>query len=103
MNTEVNQVTRTILDQLGGNKFVAMTGAKEFAGAAYVLAFSVSSRSTRNKCNRVIITLLASDTYKVQFCKLTKTELKPITTLVGVHCSELQQIFTQETGLATSL
>lgn len=103
MNNEVMQVPETILQQLGGNKFVAMTGAKDFAGAAYMLAFSVSSRMTRNKCNRVIITILASDTYKVQFCKLSKFELKTITTIVGVHCSELQQIFTQETGLVTSL
>lgn len=103
MNNEVMQVPETILQQLGGNKFVAMTGAKDFAGAAYMLAFSLSSRMTRNKCNRVIITILASDTYKVQFCKLSKFELKPITTLVGVHCSELQQIFTQETGLVARL
>lgn len=98
-------VAETILSQLGGNKFVAMTGAKDFfGGASLTLTFSLSSRMTRNKCNRVIITLLqGSDTYKVQFCKLSKFELKTITTLVGVHCSELQQIFTQETGLVTSL
>ena len=104
MNNEVMNVPQTIIRQLGGNKFIVMTGAHFLISSPLCLTFSLSSRTTRNKCNRVMITLIQdSDTYKVQFCKYHKFELKTITTIVGVHCSELQQIFTQETGLATSL
>jgi hypothetical protein len=43
-------VARTILDQLGGARFVAMTGAREFVGSADSLTFKVSTRSASPKC-----------------------------------------------------
>ena len=100
----MSAVSFTILKQLGGHRFLQMTGAKQFVGDTLSLAFTLPRGTTRNKCNRVVITLLpASDTYKVQFCSLYKTTIKTITTIVGVQAAELTEIFTQETGLLISL
>ena len=59
------QVAETILAQLGGNRFIAMTGAKDFLGDASALHFRIPSN--RTKANRVTITLRADDTYNIEW------------------------------------
>jgi len=96
-------VAKTILAQLGGNKFIAMTGAKDFVGGANSLQFSISSRLTKNKSNKVRIVLDPSDTYTMTFYKIRGIDFKEVDSVSDVYAEDLQRIFTAKTGLDTHL
>lgn len=96
------QIAQTILAQLGGNKFVAMTGAKSFVGIENGLMFMLP-RGAKNKANKVRITLTPADLYKVEFMKIRGVELKTISAHEEIYCDMLQELFTKETGLETRL
>lgn len=94
-------VANTILQQLGGNKFIAMTGAKNFLAGDYKLMFMLG----RNKlgANKVIITLNGKDLYDIEFGKVRSSVYKTLKTYEDVYGSSLQSIFTKATGLNTTL
>lgn len=97
------QVARTILEQLGGRRFVAMTGASNFLASASALSFRLPSYFARNGINAVRITLLPSDTYRVEFSKIRATKFVPVSTHDGIYCDALPALFSAETGLVTTL
>jgi hypothetical protein len=97
------QVARTILEQIGGRRFVAMTGAKHFVGGPDFLAFKLPSYFAKNGINAVRITLRADDLYRVEFSKVRGLEIKPVATHDGIYWDALAPVFTTETGLATVL
>ena len=100
------QVAETILQQLGGNKFIVMTGAKNFLSHSIpqpALSFHVSSTSTKNKCNYVKITLNTNDLYIVEFSKIVKYTLKGISNHIDIGAENLTKLFETETGLYTKL
>src|SRR4051812_14375724 len=66
-------IASTILAQLGGNKFVAMTGAKNFVNGGNYLQFSIGRNSS--KTNSVRVTLQANDTYVMHFFKISTRTL----------------------------
>jgi len=100
------QVSQTILEQLGGRRFIAMTGAKRFVGGNNTLSFKLPSTPhyVAKGINGVRITLNPSDTYTVSFFK-SRGHNQP--TLVEEHSEiyndMLQDVFTMVTGLQTSL
>jgi hypothetical protein len=100
-------VAHTILAQLGGNRFIAMTGAKSFLGDPHSLMFTLPGRLTKGGTNKVRITLQPNDTYSLQFLKLGSASTGYKTTLVDfmqdVHAEQLRQAFTRATGLDTAL
>ncbi|MEY5370762.1 hypothetical protein WI850_24050, partial [Salmonella enterica subsp. enterica serovar Corvallis] len=68
-----------ILNQLGGNKFIAMTGAKNFVWLEKGgLIFKLPSNFARNGINLVRIKLEPSDTYNIEFLKSRGASLKII-------------------------
>lgn len=107
------RVADIILDQLGGNKFLAMTGAHHLLADGNTLRMQL----TRNisPANRLWITLDPDDTYTMRFFKYTaprfssKTgtfsaeKVKEVKTVHGVYCDMLQDIFTATTGMYTHL
>lgn len=95
----------TILCQLGGNKFVAMTGAKNFVYDDKSLRFALPARTANKGINRVCVELMPSDTYKVSFYKVKNHGLDTtaVEGLEGVYSDSLQEVFTRVTGLYTSL
>lgn len=97
------QVAKTILAQLGGNRFIAMTGAKDFVGAETGLTFKLPR--VTNGISHVNITLDCDDTYCVTFDKWNnrKLEMTIVSRHVGIYCDMLQDLFTKETGLYTKL
>lgn len=95
-------VAQTILSQLGGNKFLAMTGAKNLVGGSDSLQFSIG-RGAVNKANKVRITLNDFDEYTVSFYNFRKLELREIETVNGVTVDTLRAVFTNRTGMAVSL
>ncbi len=105
------EICNTVISQLGGNRFIVMTGSKNFVYSYKEEEFWVRMDLTRNKAgvNRLKITLNWDDTYTMYFYKGTncnKTYEYKITkeqTFTGIYCDQLQEIFTQVTGLYTSL
>jgi len=96
-------VAKTILAQLGGGKFIAMTGAKNFIGDENSLSFCLRSGMAKNGSNRVKITLDPCDTYTVQFAKYRALKLTPISEHSDIYCDQLVELFERETGLYCSL
>lgn len=99
-------VAQTILAQLGGRRFIAMTGAKDFVCSEDTLTFTLPSGFAKDGINMIKITLDWTDTYIVEAGTITfrptpKYEL--IQKLDMVYAEDLRSIFTRLTGLDTSL
>ena len=104
MTTDMT-VAKTILAQLGGGRFVAMTGARHMTGSANSLSFGLP-RFPGVKVNKVKITLTPMDLYDVEFYRINvraKDPCKLIERHEGVYDDMLQNVFTSATGLATRL
>ena len=100
-----------ILGQLGGNRFVAMTGAKEFVYDRTSLRFKLPRNGS--KATHCKITLTPADYYRMEFIKHTssryysktgkyiepKWEILKIYDRIGAE--QLQDVFTKFTGLYT--
>lgn len=95
-------VANEIKNQLGGNRFAVMTGAKNFAGTENSLQFRIGG-GAKKKISWVRITLMPDDTYKMEFFKIVKFEAIKVAEHTDVYCDMLQEIFTQETGFYTHL
>lgn len=89
------------LRQLGGNKFIVMTGAKNFVKGDNWIAFRIMKG--KNNITLVKIFLNEMDTYDIEFAKSFKGDYKVVKRVEGVYNDQLQEIFTQETGLYTHL
>jgi hypothetical protein len=100
------QVHIEILRQLGGNKFLAMTGAKNLVYSEKENNYLLM-KLTRNLSGAqyLKITLTVWDTYTMVFSKVnSKTgEIKTVKEIENVYCDELQSIFSKVTGLYTRL
>ena len=94
-------IAQTILEQLGGKRFIGMTGAKNFGDTGNGLAFQVPAKLTKNKINAVKIELHPSDTYIVKFMRIGSSSLKVISTFEMIYCDQLEDLFERETGLLT--
>jgi len=101
-NLTEGNVAKTILQQLGGNKFIAMTGAKDLGDGGKYLSFKIRARA-KQSINYVKITLTSMDLYDMEFGSIRKHKLKVKKTVKGVYNDQLQKIFTDVTGLYTHL
>lgn len=97
------QVARIILGQLGGQRFIAMTGASDFVGAKDYLMFWLPNRFAKNGINKVKITLHWTDTYIVEAMRLGPVACEIVETAETVFVEDLRRVFTNMTGLDTSL
>lgn len=109
---EVN-VPKVILEQLGGNKFLAMTGAKGLVADGNTLRMSLPKNMSR--ANRLYITLDNTDTYTMRFFHYSMPRLnhktmtwsaervKDVAEYTDVYCDGLAGIFTKVTGMDTHL
>lgn len=94
-------VAKIILSQLGGNKFIAMTGANNFIGGVNSLSFRIGKNAGNYMGVRVVLTPL--DDYTLTFyrhdakVKVTSEEVE------GVYAENLEMIFEDKTGLRTRL
>ena len=78
-----NDVAQTILQQLGGRMFIAMTGARHLTSSEGGLAFKLPSNFATDGINHVIIRLNWRDTYDVTFGKTFYPVVEPVG--VGNH------------------
>jgi hypothetical protein len=100
-NTLTEGVAKEILAQLGGNKFVAMTGAKNLVDGGKFLAFKLPR--AKDSINYVKITLTSMDLYDIEFGRIRANQYKVVKKVDGVYNDQLQSIFTKVTGLYTRL
>ena len=99
-------IAQTILAQLGGRRFIAMTGASNLIGGENYLMFSLPTGFAKNGIDNVRITLDWTDTYIFEAFKVTRRpelKLETIEKLERVYAEDLQRIFTEVTGLDTHL
>lgn len=97
-------VANAILTQLGGRRFLAMTGAKHLVGSADALSMQLPNAVCNGKkCTGVRIVLAPSDTYIVEAVAVRKQEYKILDTRRDVYVENLREVFTGLTGLMTSL
>lgn len=90
-------VANTILDQLGGARFRAMTGAHTFVGDARSLSMQLPGGT------RVRVTLLPSDLYRVERFKLRGVDVVNHEVVEDVYADKLRATFEDLTKLRTSL
>lgn len=106
-------VPKTILEQLGGNKFIAMTGAKDFVGDGDTLRMSIPRNGS--KANRLYITLNDNDLYDMRFFRRSGGTLSKktwtFTPIVennervyrDIYADQMCEIFERHTGMRTRL
>ena len=94
-----------ILQQIGGRRFVALMGSRDFIDFGDGVRMNLSRNKT--SANRLAITLdKETDTYRMRFYRMTvskhlEVKTKDIAVYEGVYCDMLEEIFTSVTGLYT--
>lgn len=104
-NSDSQAVAQTILAQLGGNRFVAMTGAKNLVALESGFQFDLP-RAALAGINRVQVEYeTATDTYTVIAWKINSRAFTfdEKGRVSAVYSEDLQRIFTLLTGLATCI
>lgn len=91
----------TILKQLGGNRFIAMTGAKKFSFGPLGIGFKIGRNC--KSINYIRINLNGLDLYDIEFIRIRKSNLKVIKKIDNIYNDQLQSTFTTYTGLNTHL
>jgi hypothetical protein len=94
-------IAQTILAQLGGSKFIAMTGAKNLVSGADSLQFSIGRNASR--ANKVRVTLTSDDLYTVEFFRLRGIECDMVCMNRSLNVEQLRAYVSTVTGFALSL
>ena len=95
-------VAKTILSQLGGNKFAAMTGAKNFVDCVDALSMRIGRNNTSS--NYLKITLNMMDLYDVRFSRVSlKGGERSVTEYNNIFNDQLVEVFEKHTGMYTKL
>jgi hypothetical protein len=93
----------TILQQLGGRRFIAMTGAKNFVKDDKNQTIMFRIPRAKEGINYVKIKLTSMDLYDMEFGMIRGMKIFKKKEYKGVYNDQLQELFTQATGLYTSL
>jgi hypothetical protein len=94
-------VALTILQQLGGRRFIAMTGSHTFVD--HHNALSMQLARNRSGATHLKITLTPADVYTMEFGKLRGSNYQVLIRVEDVYAEQLQTAFTRVTGLDTHL
>ena len=93
-----NFSAQEVLNQLGGRKFMAMTGAKSFTKDENSITFKLPRAKSGIRIVRISLTEM--DTYNMEFLTMSGKVVKKVE---DVYNDNLQRIFTANTGLQTRL
>jgi hypothetical protein len=99
---ESKQIAETILQQLGGNYFIAMTGARSFCFDNGSLTFRLPAPAGLRAFG-IQIQLTPLDLYDVTFIRMQKDYSVDKETIDRVYCDQLCDLIEKKTGLRTSL
>jgi len=108
VQVKITPVHAIILEQLGGRKFLTMTGSKHLAYSEMQNNYlSMHLVQNRSKAKYLRIELTVMDTYKMTFTKLSGKKyaqyVETIREIDNVYAEDLQKVFTEVTGLYTRL
>ncbi len=104
-----------ILQQLGGGKFVAMTGCNNFISRDNGKTLQMNIPRNHSKANRLWITLNSDDTYTMRFFRYTSCrfntrtmkmypeKITEVKTFEHIFFDQLQELFTEVTWMYTHL
>lgn len=115
--SDTNKVAQTILEQLGGSRFLFITGSRYPLADGNTLRLTLAQNKSR--ANRLEITLGGNDTYTMRFyyyrlpdvkynmkngaIKHISEQLEEIELYENIFWDMLQDIFESVTGLYTTL
>ena len=101
------EISKEIYKQLGGNKFVVMTGSKIkcYETLKDGVALHIGLKRNKSKANLLIVKYNdAIDLYEMKFLKFSmKKGLESIREFENIYCDQLQELFTEVTGFYTKL
>ena len=89
-----------MLKQLGGNKFIMMTGAKHFGVGPKGAGFKIGRNSKGVNFVRID---LKNDLYDMEFFQVRAGKMKLKSKVKQIFADQLQDMFTKHTGMYTSL
>ena len=89
-----------MLKQLGGGRFIAMTGAKDFVVGPKGASFKIGRNSKSISHVRID---LKNDLYNMEFIRIRGTKITVVKKLQGIYYDQLREMFELYTGLRTSL
>lgn len=92
------QTATTILNQLGGKRFIAFTGSTNFVATKSGIIMKLCRN--RSKATHLKIELNGLDLYDVNFIKAGK-ELQDVRSFSNVYSDQLEEIFCETTGFWT--
>lgn len=97
-------IATTILNQLGGRRFILMTGSKDFVGSETSLTFKVG-RNPKKITHVKVEYSYGKDLYVMSFLKYSarKFEFETVVKFDEVYAEDLTGHFEENTGLLTSL
>jgi hypothetical protein len=95
------QIATTILNQLGGRRFLACTGATNLVAIQGGLMLKLKRNAS--SANYLRITLGGDDLYKVEFLSARGEKIKTVKLLEGVYNDMLQDLFYSVTGMYCTL
>ena len=96
-------IAKEILNQLGNNKFLTMTDAKNLLAHEAGLSFKLPARFAKDNINYVKITLNSLDLYDIEYGQVKGFEYKVKKTTDSIYNDMLVRDFETTTGLNTSL
>ena len=94
------EIASQIYAQIGGGRFIAMTGAKTTI-IEKGISFHIPT-TLQKYCNRMDITLNVWDTYDVKFYKGTHRDIL-VDDYDNIYADQLRHLFEMKTKLCTSL
>ena len=103
VNERLNQSqAKTLLRQLGGNKFIMMTGAKQMSIGKNGLTMKIG-RNSKSITHVAIDLDRGKDLYTMKFIRVRKGIPKVVKKYDSIYADNLNNIFEKETGLYTRL
>jgi hypothetical protein len=103
VNERLNQSqAKTLLRQLGGNKFIMMTGAKQMSIGKDGLTMKIG-RNSKSITHVAIDLDRGKDLYTMKFIRVRKGIPKVVKKYDSIYADNLNNIFEKETGLYTRL
>jgi hypothetical protein len=89
-------IAEEIVRQLGGRRFIMMTGAYDFLTLDSGVRFKLLGGFTKQGISLIEVILEPSDTYRVRF---EATEGRIVSEHESIYNDQLRELFTSETGL----
>ena len=94
-------VANTILQQLDGRAFVAMTGARNLLDCGNTLRFNLPRNFAKGGIDSVRVTIESDDLYTVAFWSSRQRAHKEPAEFANVFAEDLAPLFSDQTGLCT--